>query len=170
MCLSFFKPQGPVPAGIYDFVVPALQGGTIDFAAFKGKKILIVNTASHCTKTPQYAALQQLSERYRDKLVVVGFPCNNFFFEEPGSNKTIAKFCTQNYGITFPMGAKISVRGWRKAPIYRWLTEKKYNGYADSRVKWNFQKYLINEQGALIGIFPPSTLPDGPEIIAAIES
>ena len=164
----FTPPQGDVPETIYDFKVPALDGSTIDFSQFKGKKILIVNTASKCGFTPQYDALEKLSEQYKDKLVIIGFPANNFLFQEPGSNEQIADFCKKNYGVEFPMAAKISVKGRDKAPIYRWLTEKKYNGFKDSKVKWNFQKYLINEKGELIAIFPPNTSPEGEEIRAAI--
>ncbi len=164
-----FAPKGPVPASIYDFKVAALNGGTIDFSQYRGKKIMIVNTASYCGNTPQYAGLQQLYEKYQERLVIVGFPANNFFFQEPGSDETIASFCKQNYGVTFPMAAKVSVKGGSMAPIYQWLTNKKYNGYMDSKVKWNFQKYLIDESGRLTHIFAPTTLPDSPEIIAAIE-
>jgi glutathione peroxidase len=166
---SLLSRQPKIPATIYDFKVPTLNGGTIDFAAFRGKKILIVNTASRCGFTPQYEGLEKLYQQYRDKLVIVGFPANNFLFQEPGSNSDIASFCSLNYHITFPMATKVSVLGWNKAPIYRWLTKKKYNHLADSIVKWNFQKYLINEQGQLIAIFPPSAAPLSPEIIAAIE-
>ena len=177
MCLSmllFFsflfapKPE-QVPSTIYDFKVTALDGGSIDFSQFKGKKILIVNTASKCGFTPQYEALEALSKKYKDRLVIVGFPANNFLFQEPGSNEKIATFCKENYGVTFPMAAKISVKGSKMAPIYQWLTEKKYNGFEDSRVKWNFQKYLIDESGHLVALFSPTTPPDSPEIIAAIE-
>jgi len=165
----FFAPKTELPKSIYDFKVPALTGGTIDFSQFKGKKILIVNTASKCGHTPQYDALEKLYEKYKGKLVIVGFPANNFLFQEPGSNEKIAEFCKLNYGVTFPMAAKISVKGRSMAPIYEWLTQKEYNGYADSKVKWNFQKYLINEQGELVAVFDPSTLPDSPEVISAIE-
>lgn len=161
--------QQNVSKSIYDFKVPGLTGGDIDFAAYKGKKILIVNTASKCGYTPQYEQLEALSKKYDGKLVIVGFPANNFLFQEPGSNDDIATFCQKNYGVTFPMAEKISVKGKSKAPIYRWLTEKKYNGFSDNAVKWNFQKYLINEQGKLIAVFPPATKPDAPEVIAAIE-
>ncbi len=166
----FFAPkQEQVPTTIYDFSVPALDGSTIDFSRFRGKKILIVNTASKCGFTPQYEALEALSKKYGDKLVVIGFPANNFLFQEPGTNEKISTFCKENYGVTFQMAAKISVKGKKMAPIYRWLTEKKYNGFEDSRVKWNFQKYLIDENGRLVAIFSPTTPPDSPEIIAAIE-
>jgi glutathione peroxidase len=163
------KPQEPVPKSIYDFKVTALDSSIIDFAQFKGKKILIVNTASKCKYTPQYEALEKLYEHYKGKLVIVGFPSNNFFFEERGSNEQIAGFCKKNYGVTFPMAAKISVKGRKMAPIYHWLTEKLYNGYKDSKVTWNFQKYLIDEQGKLVHIFSPNTPPDNPEVITAIE-
>lgn len=164
-----FAPKGDVPKNIYDYKVPALNGTTIDLAQYKGKKILIVNTASRCGHTPQYEALEQLYVKYAGKLVIIGFPANNFLFQEPGSNDKIAEFCKLNYGVTFPMAAKVSVKGRNMAPIYRWLTEKKYNNYEDSKVKWNFQKYLIDESGNLVAIFPPTTLPDAPEVITAIE-
>ena len=166
----FFAPPQEVPASIYDYKVTALDGSTIDFAKFKGKKILIVNTASKCGFTPQYDALEKLSEKYKDKLVVVGFPANNFLYQEPGSNEKIAAFCRENYGVTFPVAAKISVKGRSMAPIYHWLTEKRYNGYADSKVKWNFQKYLIDENGQLVHIFYSNTKPDSKEVIEAIEA
>ncbi len=162
-------PKNEVPASIYDFKVEALDGGTIKFSKFKGKKILIVNTASECGNTPQYADLQKLAVKYKDKLVIVGFPANDFGAQEPGSNKEISAFCTKNYGVTFPMAAKITVKGDDKAPIYHWLTEKKYNNYMDSDVKWNFKKYLINEKGELVAMFPHKMNPMSAEIIAAIE-
>jgi len=163
------KTNANVPKTIYDFKVEALDGGTIDFSQFKGKKILIVNTASKCGYTPQYEALQKMYEKYKDQLVIVGFPENNFMFQEPGSNQEIATFCKKNYGVTFPMAAKISVKGKDMALIYQWLTNKEYNNYQDSKVKWNFQKYLINEKGQLTNIFYPATTPDDPTVIAAIE-
>jgi glutathione peroxidase len=163
------NPQTVVPGSIYDFKVIALDGSTIDFAAFKGKKILIVNTASKCGFTPQYQTLEDMYAKYKDKLVIVGFPANNFFFQEPGENKDIAAFCKKNYGVSFPMAAKVSVKGRSMAPIYRWLTEKKYNKLKDSKVSWNFQKYLINEKGELTDVFSPTTKPDSEEMIHAIE-
>ena len=171
LLLSFFfaaPKDEAIPKTIYDFKVTALDGSTIDFAAFKGKKILIVNTASKCGFTPQYKALEEMYEQRKDKLVIVGFPANNFMSQEPGSNETIAGFCQKNYGVTFPMAAKISVKGKDMAPIYEWLTNKEHNGYSNSSVKWNFQKYLINEKGELIGVFDPGTKPDSEEILAAL--
>jgi glutathione peroxidase len=158
-----------VPQSIYDFKVESLTGGTIDFSAFKGKKILIVNTASQCGNTFQYGELEKISKKYKDKLVIVGFPANDFGHQEPGNNQEIAEFCTKNYSVTFPMAAKISVKGNEMAPIYHWLTEKKYNGYKDSEVTWNFQKYLIDEHGKLVGIFEPGMSPMRSFVIDAIE-
>ncbi len=168
----FFAPQAPkedVPKKIYDFKVEGLTGGTIDFSKYKGKKILIVNTASKCGYTPQYEDLQKLYDKYKSKLVIIGFPANNFMSQEPGDNEEIASFCKKNYGVTFPMAAKISVKGKDMAPIYHWLTEKEYNGYDNSSVKWNFQKYLIDENGNLVAIFSPKVEPMAKEIIDAIE-
>ena len=159
-----------IPKSIYDFKVAGLSGGTIDFSKFKGKKILIVNTASKCGNTPQYADLEKLSKQYSSKLVIVGFPANNFGAQEPGANAQIAEFCQKNYGVSFPMAAKISVKGDDMAPIYHWLTEKNYNGYSDSEVKWNFQKYLIDENGHLVAVFDPKTQPYDPSLVAAINN
>ncbi len=158
-----------IPKTIYEFKVPGLTGGTVDFSKYKGKKILIVNTASQCGNTPQYAALEAMSKKYKDKLVIVGFPANNFGAQEPGSNLEISEFCQKNYSVTFPMAAKISVKGDDMAPIYHWLTEKAHNNFQDSEVKWNFQKYLIDEKGNLIAVFSPKAQPMSPEIVAAIE-
>ncbi len=153
---------------IYDFKVEGLNGGTIDFAAFKGKKILIVNTASKCGFTPQYEGLQKLYETYKDKLVIVGFPANNFFSQEPGSNETIDEFCKKNYGVTFPMAAKISVKGRKIAPIYQWLCNKEENGVMDAKISWNFNKFLLDENGKLIGHFKSSVKPMSEEITSKL--
>lgn len=150
---------------IYDFKVQSLTGDTIDFAAFRGKKILIVNTASKCGFTPQYKELEQLYKQYRDKLVIVGFPANNFFSQEPGSNETIKQFCESNYGVSFPMAAKISVKGKNTAPIYHWLCHKEENGVMDARITWNFNKFLLDEQGKIIAKFNSKTRPLSEEII-----
>ena len=158
-----------IPRSIYDFRVAGLTGGIIDFSEFRGKKILIVNTASECGYTPQYENLEALYKKYQDKLVIVGFPANDFGSQEPGSNEEIAAFCKKNYGVSLPMAAKISVKGDGMAPIYRWLTEKKYNGLESSKVKWNFQKYLIDEQGRLIAVYPSKVKPMSEELLKAIE-
>ena len=159
----------PIPKSIYDFKVKALDESVINFASFKGKKILIVNTASKCGYTPQYKNLEALHQRYKDQLVIVGFPANNFLWQEPGDNATIAEFCQKNYGVSFVMAAKISVKGNDMAPIYQWLTQKKYNHNSNSSVKWNFQKYLIDEKGNLIQMFSPGVDPLDAAIIQAIE-
>jgi glutathione peroxidase len=158
-----------IPKSIYDFKVEGLEGGTIDFSKFKGKKILIVNTASKCGYTPQYADLEKLYEQYKDNLVIVGFPANNFMFQEPKGNKDIAEFCQKNYGVKFPMAAKISVKGKDMAPIYQWLTNKDYNHYESTSVGWNFQKYLIDEKGNLVAMFPSKVTPMSEEILSAIK-
>lgn len=150
---------------IYDFKVEGLNGDTIDFAAFKGKKILIVNTASKCGFTPQYEGLEQLYEKYKDKLVIIGFPANNFFSQEPGSNETIAAFCKKNYGVTFPMAAKISVKGKNTAAIYRWLCNKEENGVMDAKITWNFNKFLLDENGKLVEHFTSKVKPMSEEIV-----
>ena len=145
---------------IYDYKVPALEEGKeINFADFKGKKILIVNTASECGFTPQYADLEKLSNEYKDKLVVIGFPANNFGGQEPGSNKEIATFCQRNYGVSFPMAAKVSVKGTDIAPIYKFLTEKKENGVKNTKILWNFTKILLDEKGNVIDSFLSTTNP-----------
>lgn len=149
---------------IYGFKVAGLTGGTIDFAAYKGKKILIVNTASECGYTPQYKDLQALYDRYKDKLVIVGFPANNFGGQEPGSNEEIHSFCEKNYGVSFPMAAKISVKGADMAPLYQWLTQKKQNGVLDAEVSWNFNKFLIDENGHLLQHYKSSVTPLSEEI------
>ncbi|KVV15233.1 glutathione peroxidase [Flavobacterium sp. TMP13] len=156
---------------IYQFKVEDLSGDTFDFASLKGKKILIVNTASKCGLTPQYKGLEEIYKEYKDKgFVIVGFPANNFASQEPGSNEEIGEFCQQNYGVTFPMMGKISVKGDDMAAIYKFLTEKSKNGLEDSEVSWNFQKYLINEQGELVHVIQPKTLPTDPQIINWIKA
>lgn len=151
---------------IYQYKVTDLYGKEFDFASLKGKKILVVNTASECGLTPQYKDLESIYEKYKDKdFVIVGFPANNFGSQEPGSNEEIAKFCEMNYGVTFPMMSKISVKGEDKADIYKFLTQKSKNGLQDSQVEWNFQKYLISEQGKLIKVLSPRVLPTDPVII-----
>jgi glutathione peroxidase len=153
---------------IYDFKVESLNGGTIDFADFKGKKILIVNTASKCGFTPQYEGLEELYEKYKDRLVIIGFPANNFFSQEPGSNTTIEEFCKKNYGVTFPMAAKISVKGKNMAPIYKWLCHKAENGVMDAKITWNFNKFLLDENGKLIAHFKSTVKPMSEEIISKL--
>lgn len=144
---------------IYDFKVESLDGNEINFADFKGKKILIVNTASECGFTPQYADLEKVYEEYKDKLVIVGFPANNFGGQEPGTNVEIGAFCQKNYGVTFPLAAKVSVKGDDTAPIFKYLTEKELNGVKNTSILWNFTKFLIDENGKLIDTFVSTTKP-----------
>lgn len=151
-------------SSIYNFKVEALDGGKIDFSKFKGKKILITNTASKCGYTKQYEGLQKLYDTYKEKLVIVGFPANNFGGQEPGSNSEIQEFCKKNYGVTFPMAAKISVKGDDMAPIFKWLTSKSENGVMDAEIKWNFGKFLLDEKGTLLEYFPSKIEPMSEEI------
>lgn len=158
----------PLNRTIYDFKVEALDGSTIDFASFKGKKILIVNTASKCGFTPQYKGLEELYEKYKDHLVIVGFPANNFLSQEPGSNETIGEFCKKNYGVSFPMAAKISVKGKNIAPIYQWLCHKEENGVMDAKITWNFNKFLLNEEGIIIAKFNSKVTPMSEQITSKL--
>ncbi len=151
---------------IYQFKVEDLSGETFDFSKLKGKKVLIVNTASKCGYTPQYEQLESIYKEYKDKgFAIIGFPANNFNSQEPGTNKDIETFCKLNYGVTFPMMAKISVKGADMSPIYQFLTQKDKNGVKDSEVKWNFQKYLLDEKGHLVEVYYSKTKPDAPEIV-----
>jgi glutathione peroxidase len=155
---------------IHQFKVTDLSGNTFDFASLKGKKVIVVNTASKCGLTPQYKDLETLYTTYKDKgLVIVGFPANNFFSQEPGTNEEIAQFCQLNYGVSFPMMSKISVKGKDMHPVYHFLTEKAKNGLGDNKVEWNFQKYLIDEKGHLVRVVSPRILPNDQSIIAWIE-
>lgn len=164
MQLFFFD-----PSGIYDFKVRSLDGKqVIDFAAFKGKKILIVNTASECGYTPQYAGLQELSQQFKDKLVVIGFPCNDFGGQEPGTAEEIAAFCTKNYGVTFPLTEKVKVLGNGKHPVFKWLLAQPGVEFT-GEVNWNFEKFLIDENGKLVHRFGHRLEPASEEIISAIE-
>ena len=168
LCGSFFSPAVSQTRSIYDFKVAGLDGDTIDFAQFKGKKILIVNTASKCGFTPQYEDLEKLYKTYKDKLVIVGFPANNFFSQEPGSNETISEFCKKNYGVSFPMAAKISVKGKNIAPIYKWLCDKEENGVMDAKISWNFNKFLLDETGKIIAHFKSAVKPMSEEIVSRL--
>jgi glutathione peroxidase len=152
-------------SSIYDFKVEGLEGGSIDFSKFKGKKIMIVNTASKCGNTPQYKELEELYEKYKDKLVIVGFPANNFGQQEPGSNEEIKEFCTKNYGVTFPMASKISVKGDDIAPIYKYLTDEAKKLGVEDPVKWNFTKFLLDENGKLIAVIHNKTKPMSEEVL-----
>lgn len=150
----------------YNLKTKTIDGKDFSFSSLKGKKVLIVNTASRCGHTPQYKDLQALYETYSSKgLVIIGFPANNFLSQEPGSNSEIKQFCTEKYNVTFPMMQKISVKGDDMDPVYKWLTQKSENGVMDAAVTWNFQKFMIDENGKLIGMVPPKDSPKSQKII-----
>ena len=151
-------------SSIYEFKVPGLEGGEIDFSKFKGKKIMIVNTASQCGNTPQYADLEKLYETYKDKLVIVGFPANNFGQQEPGSNGEIAEFCKKNYGVKFLMAQKVSVKGDDIHPLFKYLTDEAKKMGIEDPIKWNFTKFLLDENGKLITVILHKTKPMSEEI------
>ena len=153
---------------IYQFKVKSLDGGTIDFSSFAGKKILIVNTASECGYTPQYQELEELYKQQQGKLVIVGFPANDFGGQEPGTDSEIKAFCQKNYGVTFPMAAKVDIKGDDMIPLYRWLTKKDQNSVMDAEVKWNFNKFLIDEKGRLVAYYPSSVSPLSEELIGKL--
>lgn len=158
--------QNTMEKTIHQFTVETLEGDQFDFSSLKGKKIMVVNTASKCGLTPQYKDLQALYEQYEsENFVIIGFPANNFMKQEPGSNEEIAAFCERNYGVSFPMMTKIDVKGNDIHPIYSFLTQKEKNGVMDSKVTWNFQKYLINEEGVLEKVISPRTSPVDEEVI-----
>jgi len=149
----------------YDFKIKSLEGENFDLSSLKGKKVMVVNTASKCGYTPQYKDLEELYQKYKNELVIIGFPANNFLNQEPGSAFEIRQFCTENYNITFPLMEKISVRGKDIHPLYQWLTSKEMNGVMDSDVKWNFQKYLIDENGNLVDVLYSKEKPGSEKVI-----
>ena len=150
----------------HDFTTTTLEGEVFNLASLKGKKVMVVNVASECGYTPQYEVLQELYSEYgSEKFTIVAFPCNDFGGQEPGDQKEIRAFCTKNYGVTFPVMSKISVKGDEKDPIYAWLTEKNNNGKADAPVKWNFQKFLIDEEGNWVDMIPHAESPANEQIL-----
>jgi len=164
MLISGFV-SGQNPKNLYEFTVTDIQGNDFPLSQLKGKKVLIVNTASKCGFTPQYADLEKLYNTYKEKnFVIIGFPANNFLKQEPGTNEEIQTFCTKNYGVTFPMMSKISVKGKDMHPLYKWLTSE-----TKSEVAWNFQKYMIDENGNIAGFVPPNTKPFDDKIVKWIE-
>ncbi|EPR70166.1 glutathione peroxidase [Cyclobacterium qasimii] len=157
-------------SSIYDFTMNDIDGNPVDLAQYKGKKLLLVNVASKCGYTPQYTELQELYETYKGKLTILAFPANNFGGQEPGTSEDIKSFCTENYGISFPIFEKISVKGVDKHPLYRWLSDKDMNGWNNDEPNWNFCKYFINEKGELLKFFPSAVKPMDDEIIKLINS
>lgn len=158
------------PESIYDFTVTDINGNEVSLKDYEGKTLLIVNVASKCGYTPQYAGLQELYERYRDRgLVILGFPSNDFLFQEPGADLLIKQFCTANYGVTFPMFSKIKVTGAKKAPLYKYLTDKQTNPDFGGRITWNFNKFLIDGNGRIVDRFSSGTEPLDSEVVEAVE-
>ncbi len=171
LAMAMILPMEDGSGRLHDFVAEDIYGDEFDLSQFRGKKVLVVNTASRCGLTPQYEELEQLYREFSDYgFTVIGFPANNFMNQEPGTNEDIITFCEENYGVTFPMMSKISVKGDDISPIYRWLTDKKLNGRMDSEVGWNFQKYLIDEEGRLIDMVPPRESPLSERITSWITS
>ncbi|MFM8243569.1 MAG: glutathione peroxidase [Crocinitomicaceae bacterium] len=155
---------------IHQFKVKDINGKSFEFSSLKGKKVMIVNTASKCGLTPQYEKLEALYQKYKnDNFIIIGFPANNFMGQEPGTDQEISSFCQKNYGVSFPMMSKISVKGKGMHPVYQFLTKKSKNGLEDNEVQWNFQKYLIDEEGHLVKVISPRTQPDDASIIQWIE-
>lgn len=153
---------------VYDFTVTSIDGKPVKLSDYQGKKLLIVNTASECGYTPQYKELEELYTKHSDRVVVLGFPANNFGGQEPGTNQQIAAFCEKNYGVTFPLFSKVSVKGDDTTPLYQYLGDKSKNGVTDEKPSWNFCKYLIDEQGHVVGYYPSKVKPMSDELVAAI--
>lgn len=160
--------QEPMNTGIYDIKINSLTGEELDLNQFKGKKILFVNVASKCGFTGQYAGLQELHEKYADKLVVIGLPCNQFGGQEPGSPEEIQTFCQKNYGVDFLITEKLDVKGENQHSVYQWLTQAMNNGVEDTKVKWNFNKYLIDEEGNYLAKFGSQTKPMSDNVISKL--
>ena len=161
--------SGIAQSSIYDVDIHDIDGKIIDLSKFRGRYIMFVNVASECGFTPQYSSLEKLYQKYKDSLVIIGVPCNQFGGQEPGSEREVKDFCTINYGVTFILSEKIQVKGRDKHLLYKWLTEKRLNGSFSSSVKWNFQKYVVGPQGKLINYFYSTTQPMSKKITAIFE-
>ncbi|HSJ69920.1 MAG TPA: glutathione peroxidase [Anditalea sp.] len=159
-----------MPKNFHEFKLKNIDGEEVDFAQFKGKKVLLVNVASKCGYTSQYAELQELHEKHGDKITVLGFPANNFGGQEPGTEEEIKTFCSENFGVTFPMFEKVSVKGVDKHPLYRWLSDKDLNGWNDKEPAWNFSKYLLDEEGKLVDFYPSAVSPMDEKILSHLSS
>ena len=163
---AFTKAKSP---GIYDFKIKSLDGNIIDFKSFKGKKILIVNTASKCGYTKQYKGLEELYKAHKDKLVIVGFPSDNFGGQEYQEDSQIKDFCEKNFGVSFPLTTRVDVKGDNTTPIFQYLTQKTQNGVLDAKISWNFNKFIIDEKGNLLAHFDSKVAPDSPELLKYIQ-
>jgi len=158
-------------SSVYDFSLNSIEGTATPLSSFKGKVVLLVNVASKCGYTPQYAGLEKLYETYKDKgLVIVGIPANNFGAQEPGSNEEIKTFCSRNYNVTFPMMSKVSVKGADTTPLYRYLTDKSANPKSGGDIKWNFTKFLVDKNGNVINRFESAVTPEATELVKAVET
>lgn len=163
--------MGFAASSVYDFTLNTIDGGSAPLSSYKGKVVLLVNVASKCGFTPQYAGLEKLYESYKDKgFVIVGVPANNFGGQEPGSNEEIKTFCSRNYNVTFPMMSKVSVKGTDVAPLYQYLTDKAANPKTAGEVKWNFTKFLVDKKGNVINRFEPAVTPEAAELVKAVEA
>jgi glutathione peroxidase len=166
----FFANSLSAASSIHEFTLNSIDGQPVPLAQFKGQVVLIVNVASRCGFTPQYAGLEALYEKYKDRgFVVLGFPANNFLWQEPGTNEEIKSFCTLKYHVSFPLFAKVSVKGPDKSPLYQFLTDKKANPSTGGGIRWNFTKFLADKNGKVIARFGSSVPPDAPELLAAVE-
>lgn len=162
-------PNATAAKSIYDFTIKSLDGGTIDFSQFKGKKILIVNTASKCGFTPQYKGLEALYKAHKDNLVIVGFPSDNFGGQEYQEDGQIKDFCEKNFGVTFPLTTRVDVKGDNATPVFKYLCHKSENGVLDATISWNFNKFIIDENGNLLAHFDSKVTPDSPELLKYIQ-
>src|SRR6478736_2309175 len=158
----------PAPKSIYNFKIKGVYGQTIDFSKYKGKKILIVNTASKCGFTPQYDGLEKLYEEHKDNLVIIGFPSDNFAGQEFHNDDSISSFCKKNYGVTVPLTTRVDVKGENITPVYKYLCNKSENGVLDATISWNFNKFIIDENGKLLQHFDSKVTPDDPELLKYI--
>jgi glutathione peroxidase len=171
ICAGILSAQSDVGDSIYDFTVKDIDGNEVSLERFRGKVIMIVNVASKCGFTPQYEGLQSIYERYKDKdFVILGFPANNFFGQEPDTDDAIKSFCTLNYGVSFPMFSKISVKGKTIHPLYRYLTSKKTNPEFGGSITWNFNKFLVDREGRIVARFQSKQKPESSEVVEVLES
>ena len=169
MVITFTSASPVKQKTIHDFKIKSIDGQTINFSKFKGKKLLIVNTASKCGYTPQYKALEELQQKFKGKLVVIGFPSDNFGGQEFQQNSEIKEFCQKNYGVTFPLTTRVDVKGENATPIFKYLCNKSSNGVLDAKIGWNFNKFLIDENGKVLAYFDSKTKPDSPEVLKYLQ-
>jgi glutathione peroxidase len=168
LTLAIMTSFHPTAKSIYDFKIKGLEGGTIDFSKYKGKKILVVNTASMCGFTPQYEGLEKLYEAHKDKLVIIGFPSDNFGNQEYHNDDSISTFCRKDHGVTFPLTTRVDVKGPNATPVFKYLCDSTQNGVLNAKISWNFNKFIIDEHGKLLQHFDSKVTPDSPELLQYI--